>query len=91
MPKVTSSFYSTEHWSTAAAEGLQTPSLGRRRRRYESGGEAPVHGNTAGLLQLATSKPGGGSTVGTGGVVVGLGLGLGGGRWVHPQYPSALL
>ena len=26
MPNVTSSFYSTEHWSTAAAEGLQTPS-----------------------------------------------------------------
>ena len=81
MPNVTSSFYSTEHWSTAAAEGIQTPSPGRR--RYESGGEAPVHGCTrhtdiiAGLLlQLATSKPGGGATVGSGGVV-GVGVGVG--------------
>ena len=45
-----------------------------------------MHGctrNIAGLLQLATSKPGGGSTVGTGGVVVGLGVG----RWVNHQTP----
>ena len=41
----------------------------------------------AGLLQLATSKPGGGATVGSGGVVgvgVGVGVGL---RWCYHQNP----